>query len=405
MQNNSLDAQVLIVGAGPAGATTAFFLARAGVDVLMIDRAAFPREKPCGDSISPPAVAVLDKMGLLTWVKEKGFAAQNGMFFSSPNLTTARVYPTKTSPYSAYLIPRTEFDLALVQRAQQAGARLRTGVDVRRLERLSDGTALLYGKQAQAEVKISGRLVIAADGGHSSFTRSLGMVPGEADAIAVRRYYEGVQGETGVLELHWEKSVLPAYGYIFHMGNGIANVGSGMFSAEFKRIKPNLHRLLDTFIANNPYAQKALANARPLSRAHGMPFRDDAQNVNPVADNVMLVGEAAGAGNPMSAEGIGPAMINAEFAAEYAAQALRAGDVSAAGLAGYARRFHQQFDDFHRAALLARSALTIPAAVNIAIRAAGKNAQVGALLHDVLLGIQSPAEMLKPGTALKVLFP
>jgi len=376
-QTTHLDSEVIIVGAGPAGATTAFFLAQ----------------------------AVLARMGRLPWVKDQGFAAQNGMFFSSPNLTTARVLPTSTAPYPAYLIPRTEFDHALVRRAQDAGATLREGVDIRRMERQPDGTALLHGKQASGEVSFSARLIIAADGGHSSFTRSLGMVPAEADAIAVRRYYEGVQGETGVLELHWEKSVLPAYGYIFHMGNGLANVGSGMFAAEFRRIKPNLHQLLDTFIANNPYAQKALANARPLGRAHGMPFRDDAQNVNPIADNVMLVGEAAGAGNPMSAEGIGPAMINAEFAAEYAAQALRAGDLSAAGLAPYARRFHQQFDSFHRAALLARSALTIPAAVNIAIRAAGQNTQFGGLLHDVLLGIKSPAEMLKPGTALKVLFP
>jgi geranylgeranyl reductase family protein len=398
------DAQVLVVGAGPAGATAAYFLAKAGVDVLLLDQAHFPRDKSCGDSIAPGAVEVLSRMGLRGWIEAQGYACQDGMFLSSPNLTSVRIPPTKTSAFPAYLIPRREFDHRLLRHALDAGAKLREGARIGQMERLSRDEVRVAGNSAGESVAFTASLVIAADGGQSSFTRSLGMVPGPADAVALRRYYEGVEGEAGVLELHWEKSVLPAYGFIFHMAGGRANVGTGMFEKDFRRIKPNLHELLDRFVANNPYAQKALKNARPLGRAAGMPFRDDAERVNPVADNLLVVGEAAGVGHPMTGEGIGPAMRSAEMAADVATHALARGDLSAAGLAAYARRFHKEFDRPHRAALLARAALTFPAGVDLAIRAASRRPEIAGLLHDILLGITSPEAMLKPGVALKVLF-
>jgi len=395
---------VIVVGAGPAGSTTAYFLAKAGIDVLLVDKSRFPRDKACGDSIAPRAVEILNRMDLLGWVESQGYVRQRGMFMSSPNLTSVRIQPTQTAPFPAYLIPRLEFDARLAQQAVSAGARLLEGTHVQTLEMNGTCWVNLLARQADRDVKLTCQLVIAADGPHSSFTRSLGMVPGPADAVAVRRYYEGVEGEPGLLELHWEKSVLPAYGFIFHLGNGRANVGTGMFAKDLQRLKPNLHELLERFIANNPYAQNVLKNARPLGRAAGMPFRDDAEKVNPAADHVMLVGEAAGVGHPMSGEGIGPAMVSAEMAAEVAVGALRRGDVSAQGLAEYARRFHAEFDPLHRSALFARSLLTYPFAVNMAIRAASKRLEVAALLHDILLGVTSPAEMLKPGAAFKVLF-
>ncbi len=398
------EAQVVIVGAGPAGATAGYFLARAGVDVLMVDQARFPRDKACGDSIAPGAVEMLEKMGLLGWVERQGYARQQGMLLSSPDLTTVRILPTGTAKFPAYLIPRVEFDHKLVQHAVSAGAHLLEGVRVNALERPAPDRVVLVGTSDQGPVEISARLVIAADGGSSSLSRTLGMVPGPADAVALRRYYDGVQGEAGVLELHWEKSVLPAYGFIFHLGNGRANVGTGMFEQDLRRLKPNLHEVLDRFVANNPHAQRALKNARPLARAQGMPFRDDAEKVNPVADNLMLVGESAGAGHPMTGEGIGPSMVSAEMAARVAIEALRRGDCSVAALGQYARIFHQEFDAVHRSALLARSALTYPFAVNLAIRAASRRPEIANMLHDILLGVTSPAAMLKPGVALKVLF-
>ena len=124
--NNILSTTVIIVGAGPAGATTAYFLAQAGVDVLLVDQATFPRDKSCGDSICPGAVGVLAKMGLLAWVKNRGFAHNQDYFLSSPNGTTAHIpFPDDLASYPNYLIPRREFDHALVLQAVAAGAQLR----------------------------------------------------------------------------------------------------------------------------------------------------------------------------------------------------------------------------------------------------------------------------------------
>ncbi|MCS6993285.1 MAG: NAD(P)/FAD-dependent oxidoreductase [Anaerolineales bacterium] len=400
---SNYNADVIVVGAGPAGSTAAYFLARAGVDVLLVEKNHFPRDKACGDSVAPGAVEVLERMGLLDWVEQQGYVRQTGLFLSSPNLTSVRIFPTRTARLPAYLIPRLELDERLAQQAVSAGARLLEGTLVERLARMGPNEVRLFARRAGQMLELTCRLVLAADGPHQSFTRSLGMVFSPPDAVAVRRYYEGVEGEPGLLELHWEKSVLPAYGFIFHMGNGRANVGTGMFARDFHRLKPNLHELLDRFANNNPYARKSLQNARPLGRATGMPFRDDAERIHPVADNVLLVGEAAGVGHPMSGEGIGSAMRSAELAAQTALDALQQGDVSARGLSDYARRFHAEFDAWHQSALLARSLLTYPSAVNMAIRAAARRHEVATLLHDILLGLVSPAEMLKPGVALQVL--
>ena len=144
--------------------------------------------------------------------------------------------------------------------------------------------------------------------------------------------------------MHWEKSVLPAYGFIFHENDGIANVGTGMFTKDMQRLKANLNERLETFVTQNVHARTVLANARRISPVVGHPYRDDAENVTPYADNVLVVGDAAGAGHPMTGEGIGPAMISAELAARYAVEALERGDLSSTGLAGYGDLFHAEFD-------------------------------------------------------------
>jgi geranylgeranyl reductase family protein len=399
-----IDATVLIVGAGPAGATTAYFLARAGVDVLLVDQATFPRDKSCGDSICSGAVEVLDKMGLSDWVKLKGYAQNIGYRLSSPNGSVAYIpFPSKFSPYPNYLIPRREFDHALVQHAVAAGARLREGVRLTGFELISSDIVRVTGVEGKTPVSLTAKLVIAADGSISAFTSRLGMVPGPADGLALRQYYRNVAGEPGLFELHWEKSVLPAYGFIFHMNDGLAAVGTGMFRKDQQRLKANIQERLATFISQNPYARDALKQAEAVGPVAGHPYRDDAEAVKPYADNLMLVGDAAGTGHPMTGEGIGPAMVSAEMAARYAIEALQKGDVSESGLAGYGLAFHKQFDNLHKISQLARNALTFPWMVDRTIQRCAKDPVFGAAMAGILAGIVSPGEMLKPGMVMRLI--
>jgi geranylgeranyl reductase family protein len=400
----NIDASVIVVGAGPAGATTAYFLARAGVDVLLVDQATFPRDKSCGDSICPGAVGVLDQMGLRQWAELKGYARNIGYRLSSPNGSVAFIpFPNQFSAHPNYLIPRREFDHALVQHAVAAGARLREGVRLLEMERFSSEIVRVSGLAGKQPVSLTARLVIAADGSISAFTSRQGMVPGPADGLALRQYYRNVAGEPGLFELHWEKSVLPAYGFIFHLNDGLAVVGTGMFRKDQQRLKANIQERLATFISQNPYAREALKNAEPVGPVAGHPYRDDAEHVRPYADNLMLVGDAAGTGHPMTGEGIGPAMQSAEIAARYAIEALQKGDVSASGLAAYGEAFHKHFDGLHKISQLARNALTFPWMVDRTIQACAKYPEFGAAMAGILAGIVSPGEMLKPGMVWKLL--
>lgn len=402
--SESIDATVIIVGAGPAGSTAAYFLATAGVDVLLVDQATFPRDKSCGDSICPSAVEILDKMGLSDWANLKGYAKNIAYRLSSPNGSVAYIpFPEKFSQYPNYLIPRREFDHALVQHAVSAGARLREGVRLTGMSRISAEVVQVTGTEGKTPVSLSAKLVIAADGSISAFTSRLGMVPGPADGLALRQYYSNVAGEPGLFELHWEKSVLPAYGFIFHMNDGIAVFGTGMFRKDQQRLKANIQERLQTFISNNPYARDALKYAEPLGPIAGHPYRDDAERVKPYADNLLLVGDAAGTGHPMTGEGIGPAMVSAEMASLYAIDALQKDDVSEAGLSGYGVAFHQKFDSLHKISQLARNALTFPWMVDRTVQRCAKDPVFAANMAGILAGVVSPGEMLKPGMVLRLI--
>jgi menaquinone-9 beta-reductase len=400
----TLEASVIVVGAGPTGAAAAFFMAQAGLDVLLVDQATFPRDKSCGDSICPGAVGVLAKMGLLDWVQNEGYAQNVAYLLSSPKGNVARIpYPQDLAPYPNYLIPRKDFDYKLVQQAVMAGARLREGIRVTDFERLSPEKVRLQGENGSHSVTLTANLVVAADGSISAFTRKLNMMPGPADGVALRRYYAGVKGEPGRFELHWEKSVLPAYGFIFHLNDGIANVGTGMFRADLKRVGGSLKKRLDLFVTTNPHAREALAKAQPISPVIGHPYRDDAEEVTPFADNVLLVGDAAGAGHPMTGEGIGPGMMSAEMAAKTAVSAAARGDFSAASLAGYGDLFHAEFDGVHKISRLARQALRYPVMVDRTVKRCSHDPVFAQTMAGILAGVVSPGAMLKPGMVVRLL--
>jgi flavin-dependent dehydrogenase len=146
-----------------------------------------------------------------------------------------------------------------------------------------------------------------------------------------------------------------------------------------------------------------LGDARPISPVIGHPYRDDAEDVTPFADNLMLIGDAAGAGHPMTGEGIGPAMISAEFAAKTAVSAVAAHDFSATQLAPYGKAFHAEFDGVHKIAQMARMGLSYPMMVDRTIKRCSHDPVFGRTMAGVLAGVISPGEMLKPGMVGRLL--
>jgi geranylgeranyl reductase family protein len=395
-------AQIVVVGAGPAGAAAAFFLAQAGVDVLMVDQATFPRDKSCGDGLGFYAGKMLEKMGLLEWVSD--FSPILRIQISSPNGNSARL-PRPPEIKHSYVVSRIEFDARLVERAVEVGARLEQGVRVTDLDVPStgDGHARLRGEANGKAITLQAPLVIAADGGPAPFTRRLGLIRERAEWVAVRTYFEGDRGDPNQIEIHWEKAVMPGYGWVFPLGGGRANVGIGCRTKDLKRLPKSLRDMLWVFVERNPFARERLQHARRSGSLIGHPLRANAEYVTPYTDRVLVAGEAAGLVNPLTGEGIATAMLSGQIAATHARRALEHGDFTAQGLSGYGRAFHKRFDRLHRSAHLARRVLSVSWLLNRAVRRASHDSVYRRQLAAVILGRDLPLELLKPPMALRAL--
>lgn len=397
------NAEVIIVGAGPAGATAAFSLARAGVNVLLLDQATFPRDKSCGDGLGYHAVRMLEKMGLGDWLRQDDHNDNHQFLLSSPDGTHASVpVPPDVAGYS-YLVPRVEFDARLVEAAIDAGAILHQRTRAVTLERRAPDRACLNATRNGSTVTYEAPLVIAADGGNVSFTRRLGLAQRLPEWVAARTYYEGDVGDPHQLEIHWAPSVLPGYCWIFPLGGGRVNVGVGAYSRDVREQRLNLGAMLESFVAVNPHARARLKNAQRATPILGHPLRADAPDGTHYADHVLVAGEAAGLVSPLTGEGIGNSMVSGEMAAQAAIAALSRGAFSSAALATYGRDFHARFDALHRAARLARSMLSRAWILNRSLRRAARDRDYAVQLNRILVGQRSPAVLFRPGMVFKTL--
>jgi geranylgeranyl reductase family protein len=391
------------VGAGPGGATAATFLARSGVDVLLLDQSTFPRPKPCGDGLGYYAVDTLEKMGLAEWLRSGKHNPCDRFFLSSPDGSSASVpLPDEVIGYS-YGVPREVFDMQLLEAAVDAGARFHPETKALGLQRLDEHRVEVVGRRGDERVRYVVPLVIAADGGQAAFTRTLGLVVHPPEWVAVRAYYDGAVGDPHQFEIHWERSVLPGYGWLFPVGDGTINVGLGAYTRDVVRRRLNLKAMLETFVERNPHARDRLKSAELASPIVGHPLRADAPEVTPCADNVLIVGEAAGLVNPLSGEGIAHSMVSGEMAAEHARNALEQGAFALEDLAAYGRTFHAHFDRLHRSARKVRAMLNRPWILNRAIRTAARDTPYATTLARVLVGKEHPAALLKPGMAIRLL--
>ncbi|MBI3647969.1 MAG: geranylgeranyl reductase family protein [Actinobacteria bacterium] len=325
-----METDVLVVGAGPGGSAAAYHLARQGIDVTVLERSAFPREKVCGDGITPRGVAAMLRMGVDT--AEPGYERVLGLRVYSRSATIELPWPELRSwPDYGLVRTRHDFDAILASRAQKAGARL-----VERTEAVqpivTDGWvtgARIRGTEEPGEPgsEVRARFVIAADGAASRFAKPAGIRRDVSRplGIAARRYYR-VEHRPGPwfeswLDL-WEGDLLlPGYGWLFPLADGTVNLGAGLLNTfrGFKEV--SAQRLFDAFSTMLPQAwgiSEDTAAGRVLSGPLPMSF-----NRIPVAvPGLLLVGDAAGAVNPFNGEGIAYAMETAEMAAEVIGEAL-----------------------------------------------------------------------------------
>ncbi|HEX5944660.1 MAG TPA: geranylgeranyl reductase family protein [Acidimicrobiales bacterium] len=332
---------VLVIGGGPAGAAAGFWLAKAGHDVCVLERKAFPRDKTCGDGLTPRAVHQLRDMGL-----EPAIAAHHhrhdGLRAVAHGITLELKWPEHpVFPNYGYVVRRRDLDQMVADHAAGAGATVHQATEaVRPL--LRDG--LLTGAVVKDKVtgetrEIRARYVIVADGSLSRFGRALGAARDKTypQGIAIRGYFESPISADPWIESCLDVrdragAAMPGYGWIFPLGDGTINVGIGLLST-FKGYKDvNTSHLMTEWAATAPERWGIDPDAMLAPATGGrLPM---AGSINPkVGPNWLLVGDAAGSINPFNGEGIDYAYETARMAADLVDEAIATG--TAAPLARY----------------------------------------------------------------------
>ena len=346
-----MDADVIVVGSGPAGAAAACGLARGGLDVLLLDRQEFPRDKTCGDGIPPGSVEILESLGMGDKIRAAGFHQVEGIRLGSP---AGRVWDAAFRPRrgrSGFLIaPRAEFDALIHDHAIESGARfLRAAVRAPVLEdgRVTGVRAVVGGR----DTELTARIVVGADGATSAIARALraGSKPSARHrSVAIRAYLDGIETLPGRIEFYFYRRLLPGYGWVFPLGPDRANVGVIVRADRYRESGDSLDGLLEEFL-DSPAVRGRLRTGHRIEKTASWQLPNaTAGPLQNTFDGAVLAGDAASLVDPLTGEGIHSALVSAVCASEAIAAAIGTGDVSAAGLSIYDRMCGERLGSLFR---------------------------------------------------------
>ncbi|MFC8526731.1 geranylgeranyl reductase family protein [Nocardia sp. NPDC057227] len=298
--------EVLVVGAGPAGSAAAAWAARDGRDVLLIDGAVFPRDKTCGDGLTPRATAELEHLGLGPWLR--AHTVNHGLRMAGFGREELLPWPGGSFPTYGSAVPRTELDDTLRQTAVKSGARMLDGTKA--VEVLRDGERVrgITVKTGSGMHTVECRTLVVADGVRSPIGKQLGrswhrrFAYGTAARAYIRSARSDDQWITSHLELrNADGALVPGYGWIFPLGNGEVNIGVGSLATERRPSHIALKPLLEHYTAQRRDEWGFDGELRAVASAL-LPMGGAVSNV--AGPNWVLIGDAAGCVNPLNGEGI-----------------------------------------------------------------------------------------------------
>jgi geranylgeranyl reductase family protein len=346
---------VVVVGGGPAGASCAYWLARAGHDVLVVEKKRYPREKTCGDGLTPRSVKQLHEMGLAEELA--GHHRFDGLRSLAFGRTLELAWPDHPGfPSYGYVVTRKDLDALVAERAQKAGATVWQEAEA--VAPLTEGArvtgAVVKRKDTGTTEEARARYVVVADGANSRFGRALGTSRDRAYPLgmAIRGYYTSPRHDEPWIESHLDLRDrsghnLPGYGWIFPVGDGRINVGIGLLSTFKKWKEVNTSNLMASFAETAPASWgigPQTSCGAPTGGKLPMAF-----SVSPsTGPTHLVIGDASGAINPFNGEGICYAYETGRMAAGAVGSALESGDASA--LEAYPRQVAAEYELYFKVA-------------------------------------------------------
>ena len=415
-------AQVLVVGGGPAGASTAWHLARVGLEVTLVDRAHFPRSKPCAEYVSPEGARILSAMGALEQLEREHSAALTGMQVHAPSGNVIHGEFVAQHGFRGFRdrglgVRREVLDTILIERARAAGVRVVEGAKVEDLLRDARGTVtggrvrVANGAHATSIRDVHASLVIGADGLRSVVSHRLGLARTSRwpKRVALVAHYRGVAGIGTLGEMHVTDN---GYVGLAAVGDGLTNVALVVPRTNARSMAGDSAAFLTAWLARQPSLAERFRGAERVTpvRATG-PFASRAKR--PWAPGALLVGDAADFYDPFTGEGIYAGLRGGELVQPFVTEAVRhlaSGSSPARRDADHALRMYARarvaaFAGKWRVEQLISAAVAMPWLMNHAARVLGRDRELADLLVGVTGDFVPPSAVLAPRTLLRFLVP
>ena len=399
---------VIIVGAGPAGSTAALYAHKLGLNCILLDKAVFPRDKICGDALSGKSVRLMRELNLLEGVEKLEGSEINRITFGSPSHSQFDVHlkGNKNNDFitKGYVVPRKIFDNFLFKKADEL-TETRQGFTVNDIIYQNDNISGVKGTNIEGKEEIlNAPIIMGCDGANSIIARKLGLyeMDMENTAVAIRCYYEGVEGLSNQIELHYVSEVKPGYFWLFPAGNGKANIGIGLSKNDAKKEDRTLRQIMDEIVQSD-YFRSRFGNARPLEKPVGWNLPLGRIQRKNHGNGFMLLGDAAGLVDPFTGEGIGNAMVAAKHAMQVASKAKNHKDYSERSFSEYDQLLWDDIGGELRTSTKLQSLARSSFLLNFVINRAARNEEVQSIISGMLSHEIPKDELSSPMFYLKIL--
>ncbi len=401
-KKSTISADVAIVGAGPAGSSLAYLLAKQGLNVSLLESKKLPRKKPCGDGLGPKAVKLLNYLGLGNWLEKKFYRIEKLRLVSEEGTEIiSRPYGSSQSP-SAYVVRREKLDQKIVNLAISAGAQFYDQFRVIKMTPENKNTRRkLIAIYQEKNVTLESKLIVAADGSSGSFSRQFGKQIASAQAIACRGYLSNIRGAGRTAHIYFSSYLPKGYNWIFPLSETSANVGSGSLGMQAGKIR--LKKALQHFI-------KSVTEPINLDKAVlQLPVQGSVMRMNFLSRPIVLpqiafIGDAAGLVSPINGEGISHAIHSSFILASCLENHFKSQNQINQALSRYQKEIHHHYNSYFRWSQWLDRWLSNPKRLNWLIRKAAKDDYLTELIVGVMSNTIHPRELSRLKNIKKFIF-